>query len=157
MYTGRNGQACLYVVPPGKIVFDEVQNDLRRFTRLRLRQLKDCTIWMRLSLLLKWLIAVVKIEKLISTHAISLAIRASKVANRHCRPPFWTWTFHLRLGPSFWRSGLQKYPVLVVHTNSPNPNGFKNVRFRCADSLVSCGRKAESYLKKFAVSKVYGA
>lgn len=59
-------------------------------------------------------------------------------------------------------SWLQKYPVLVVHTNSPNPtdpkeftleDGLKNMRFRCADSPVSCGRKADSHQKVFAFKK----
>ena len=47
--------------------------------------------------------------------------------------------------PSLWRSWCQ----------APNPSdpkftlesGFKNMCFRCADSLVSCGRKAYSYKK----------
>ena len=37
---------------------------------------------MRLSLLLKWLIVVLKKAKFISTHAIKLEMRASKVLNR---------------------------------------------------------------------------
>ena len=97
----HNGQACLYVVPPSKIVFDEVQNDLRCFTRLRLQQLKDCTIWMRLSLLLEWLIVVVKINKMISTYAISLVIRASKVANRPLSSAILNLKVSFKTGPKF--------------------------------------------------------
>ena len=49
---------------------------------------------------------------------------------------------------------LQKYPVSVLHTNSPNlsdpeksilERDFRNLRFRCADSLVSYGREPDSY------------
>ena len=57
----------------------------KRFRRLCLKQ-KDSTIWLtliRLNLVLKWLIiVVVKIEKLMSTHAARLAIRADKVAKK---------------------------------------------------------------------------
>ena len=46
-----------------------------------------------LSLLFKCLIIVVKIAKLVSTLAIRLAIRASKVATEHCCPPKWKFSF----------------------------------------------------------------
>ena len=95
----HNGQVCLYVVPPSKIVFDEVENDLGCFTRLR--QLKDCTIWMRLSLLLEWLIVVVKINKMISTYAVSLVIRASKVANRPLSSAILNLKVSFKTGPKF--------------------------------------------------------
>ena len=67
---------------------------------------------MRLSLLLKWLIVVLKKANFISTHAI--------------KPPFsWTWKFSWRLDPSLWLSWLQEYQVWVVHTNSLNPPDSK--------------------------------
>ena len=120
MYMEHNGQECLYVVPPGKIVFDEVQNDLRRFTSLRLRQLKYCTIWMRLSLLLE----------LLSSNRVFDVVDLKNIR-------------------------------FQSSTRIPQTVGLKKVhfeeRFRCADSLVSCGRKADTYFKKYAVSKVYGA
>ena len=46
-----------------------------------------------LSLLFKCLIIVVKIAKLVSTLAIRLAIRASKVAREHFCPPKWKFSF----------------------------------------------------------------
>ena len=59
-----------------------------------------CTryVWTRpkqgiLSLLFKCLIIVVKIAKLVSTLAIRLAIRESKVATEHCCPPKWKFSF----------------------------------------------------------------
>ena len=43
-------------------------------------ELNDSTIWMRSSTLSKWLIVVVKIAKLISTHATRLAYKSQLVA-----------------------------------------------------------------------------
>ena len=49
---------------------------------------------------------------------------------------------------------FQKYAVSVLHTNSPNlsdpeksilQSDFKNMRFRCEDSLVPYGREPDSY------------
>ena len=126
-----------------------------RFTLPRLT-LKHSTIWIRLSLLFKWVIVVVKIAKLSSTQSIRLAITGGKKANRTSVPAIDLESFHLRLDPRLWRSGL-KYPVPVVHTNSPNPSnlkkstlgsGLENMRFLCADSLGSNGDGNENVKKQ---------
>ena len=146
-YIKDNGQACPYVIPPDtclrwtnpkfdKIVFDEVQIRRRRFTLPRLT-LKHSTIWIRLSLLFKWVIVVVKIAKLSSTQSIRLAITGGKKANRTLVPAIDLESFHLRLDPSLWRSGL-KYPVpAVVHTNSSNPSNLK--KSTLGSGLEICG------------------
>ena len=82
-----------------KIVFDEVQIRRRRFKLPRLT-LKHSTIWIRLSLLFKWVIVVVKIAKLSSTQSIRLAITGGKKANRTLVPAIDLESFHLRLDPS---------------------------------------------------------
>ena len=66
-------------------------------------------------------------------------------------------SFHLRLDPSFWRSWLQKHIWFQTSTRihkthrfrkkTTLESGFKSMRFRCADWLVSCGQKADSYKK----------
>ena len=87
---------------------------------------------------------------------LRLAITGGKKANRTLVPAIDLESFHLRLDPSLWRSGL-KYPVPVVHTNSPNPSnlkkstlgsGLENMRFLCADSLGSNGDGNENGKKQ---------
>ena len=66
-------------------------------------------------------------------------------------------SFHLRLDPSFWRSWLQKHIWFQTSTRihqthrfrkkTTLESGFKSMRFRCADWLVSWGQKADSYKK----------
>ena len=66
-------------------------------------------------------------------------------------------SFHLRLDPSFWRSWLQKHIWFQTSTRihqthrfrkkTTLESGFKSMRFRCADWLVSFGQKADSYKK----------
>ena len=48
--------------------------------------------------------------------------------------------------------GLKKK---TTHTHTLE-GGFKKMRFSSADSLVSCGQKADSSKKKVAVSKIPG-
>ena len=46
----------------------------------------------------------------------------------HCLPPFWTWKLSLlRLDQSSYHGWLQKFPVSVLHTNSPNLSDPKNM------------------------------
>ena len=82
-----------------------------------------------LSLLFKCLIIVVKIAKLVSTLAIRLAIRASKVATEHCCPPKWKFSFkgafqksELDGGPrpdqSFWPLN-RIFPRVFAKKSSP--------------------------------------
>lgn len=53
-------------------------------------------------------------------------------------------------------SAYQFYPDLCGRSLKPLlESGFKTMRFRCPDSLVSC-RKADSCNKKYAVSKITG-
>ena len=89
----------------------------------------------------------------------NLAIRASKVANRPLSSAILNLNVSFKTGPEFLTgfSRPHEFTKPVGLKKSTLKNGLKNVRFRCADSLVPCGRKAESYLKKYAVSKVYGA
>ena len=49
--------------------------------------------------------------------------------------------------------GLKKKNHTHTHTLE---GGFKKMRFSSADSLVSCGQKADSSKKKVAVSKIPG-
>ena len=82
-----------------------------------------------LSLFFKCLIIVVKIAKLVSTLAIRLAIRASKVATEHCCPPKWKFSFkgafqksELAGGPwpdqSFWPWN-RLFPIVFAKKSSP--------------------------------------
>ena len=82
-----------------------------------------------LSLPFKCLIIVVKIAKLVSALAIRLAIRASKVATEHCRPPKWKFSFksafqksELARGPwpdqSFWPWN-RLFPRVFAKKSSP--------------------------------------
>ena len=50
--------------------------------------------------------------------------------------------------------GLKK-KTTHTHTHTLE-GGFKKMRFSSADSLVSCGQKADSSKKKVAVSKIPG-
>lgn len=70
-----------------------------------------------------------------------------------------------KTGPEFltyWTSKISgfsrphEFTKPVGLRKSSLKNGFRNVRFRCADSLVSCGRKAESYLKSMRFQKYTG-
>ena len=73
-------------------------------------------------------------------------------------------SFHLRLHPGFdvvdltKISGLSRpheFTKLVVSKKSTLESGLKNIRFRCADSLTSCGRAADWYKKKRMRFQIY--
>ena len=97
-----------------KSSFNEVQNEgvLHDFVpNWRISQ----SVWIK-CWSLKWLTGVVKIAKLILTHAIRLAIWARAVNRNMVVYHFELESFHLRLDPSSWHSWRQKVPVSVFHT-----------------------------------------
>ena len=79
-------------------VFKNLHSEERFWKAAFLRTVFNRYVWTGpkqgiLSLLFKCLIIVVKIAKLVSTLAIRLAIRASKVATEHFCPPKWKFSF----------------------------------------------------------------
>ena len=108
---------CLPWANP-KSFFNEVQNEglVHDFV-------SNWTIWQSVWIKswslkepLKWLTDVVKIAKLILTHAIRLAIWARAVNRNMVVYHFELESFHLRLDHSSWHSWRQKVPVSVFHT-----------------------------------------
>ena len=106
----------------------------------------------------KWLIVVVKIAVLISMHATRLEISASKVENRRLLSAVlnlqvlflvWTQVYDvLEFENVRFQSSTRIHKSVRIKKKSTQESGFKKMRFQRADSLVSCGRKADSYKKK---------
>ena len=104
---------CLPWANP-KSFFNEVQNE-RVVHDFVSNWTISQSVWIK-SWSLKWLTDVVKIAKLILTHAIRLAIWARAVNRNMVVHLFGLENFHLRLDPSSWHSWREKVPVSVFHT-----------------------------------------
>ena len=103
----------------------------------------------------QWPIVVVKIAKLILTHAIRLAMRAGNIVIRHFQPG----SFHLKNWTGVYDVMTSKVPDFghprkfikrVRSKKSTLDSGFKKRRFRCADIT------RPNRTKKSALSKVQG-
>ena len=104
---------CLPWANP-KSFFNEVQNE-RVVHDFVSNWTISQSVWIK-SWSLKWLTDVVKIAKLILTHAIRLAIWARAVNRNMVVYHFELESFHLRLDQSSWHSWRQKVPVSLFHT-----------------------------------------
>ena len=109
---------------------------------------------------MKWLIIVaVKIEKLMSTHATRLAIRANEVANKTLLSAILNSKDCTLVYDVVDFINIRQTSIRIQQTQTkknPLESGFKNMWFWRADSLDGPVDGRSSHMKKYADSKEYG-
>ena len=105
------------------------------------------------------IIVAVKIEKLMSTHATRLAIRANGVANKTLLSAILNSKDCTLVYDVVDFINIRQTSIRIQQTQTkknPLESGLKNMRFWRADSLDGPVDGRSSHMKKYADSKEYG-